>query len=154
MARYVLDLTTGQRPYTRPIVIKDDEGRTKVHVGLQYVDGLGTLLSFANNYPTVADGAHVAGFLAALTYVLRRLSRRGNPYERLFLPSSVTAQLAAVVSVWTPTPLFRGSTGAALYNPEVRRWVYEVAKSALLSYFDANAGELGRILAHLPLRIQ
>lgn len=151
IGQYVGDLIKDLSPLGRPIVISDSHGQTTIPIAFQYSGEGSQILSFVNNRQTVGHGSHVAGFLDALQRVLRKVSRQNGASENEAFPlERIMTHLTAVVSIWTPKPLFAGCTRSKLHSPEVRRSVYEATWKGLQSSFAAHPHEAQRLLAHLP----
>jgi DNA gyrase subunit B len=127
-----------------PLVIEETVGRTRVQLVLAVARAAGEIVSFVNNYQTRHGGSHVAGFLGALRHVLRRVSEEEIGPRAM---RHLVARVSAIVSVWTPTPLFRGGVRSVLYSPEVGRDVRTVSKAALFRYVATHPDDVRRIQA-------
>jgi DNA gyrase subunit B len=108
------------------------------------------ILSFANGGRTSLGGTHEAGFLAALTRVIREFAHYIG-YEasgkRGLWGKHCQAGLTAVVSVRVAEPIWRGFRGERLFNSEARRLVEQHVSHHLTQFLLRDADETDLILS-------
>ena len=123
------------------IYIKAQQGDITAEVAMQYNDSYNeTIVSFANNMPTVDGGTHETGFKSALTKVLNDFGRKcGVLKDTDKLSGEDTREgLTAVVSVKLPDAQFESQTKAKLGNSEVRTIVDSAVSDKLEEYLEEN----------------
>ena len=121
-----------------------------MEIALEYNDGYNeAIFSFANNINTREGGTHLVGFKSALTRTLNEFlkkSKFSKKVEESFTGDDVREGLTAIVSVKVPNPQFEGQTKGKLGNSEVKGIVESFLNEELTAYFDANPGDVDRIL--------
>jgi DNA gyrase subunit B len=133
-----------------PIYCEGERDGVMLEIAMDYNDGYNEVIfSFANNINTREGGTHLVGFKSALTRTLNEFlkkSKYAKKVDESFTGDDVREGLTAVVSVKVPDPQFEGQTKGKLGNSEVKGIVESFLNEALSAYFDANPGDVDRIL--------
>ena len=133
-----------------PIYCEGERDGVMMEIALEYNDGYNeAIFSFANNINTREGGTHLVGFKSALTRTLNEFlkkSKFSKKVEESFTGDDVREGLTAIVSVKVPNPQFEGQTKGKLGNSEVKGIVESFLNEELTAYFDANPGDVDRIL--------
>ncbi|MFE4263720.1 ATP-binding protein [Streptomyces sp. NPDC056883] len=112
----------------------------------------GGLRSFANSTRTPEGGKHEQGFRSALTNIVNDHARRQRHLradDEDITTEAIYEGLTAVVSVRLAHPVFEGSTGTKLGNPEVNAYVQEVVREHLTDWLDHHPNEAAAIIRHI-----
>ena len=119
----------------------------QVDIAVRWAKGFdSTLVSFVNTIPTSEGGTHLDGFRSAMGKVsndlllkdakkLKKLAKSKN--DRATTEDIVEGMIAAI-KVTFPEPQFKGQTKGELGTPEVRKLVYESAKTGLSDWMDGG----------------
>ncbi len=133
-----------------PIYCEGEREGVMMEIAMEYNDGYNeAIFSFANNINTREGGTHLVGFKSALTRTLNDFLKKSKYSKRVdesFTGDDVREGLTAIVSVKVPDPQFEGQTKGKLGNSEVKGIVESFLNEALSAYFDANPGDVDRIL--------
>ncbi len=133
-----------------PIYCEGERDGVMMEIAMDYNDGYNEVIfSFANNINTREGGTHLVGFKSALTRTLNdflKKSKYSKKVDESFTGDDVREGLTAIVSVKVPDPQFEGQTKGKLGNSEVKGIVESFLNEALSAYFDANPGDVDRIL--------
>jgi DNA gyrase subunit B len=133
-----------------PIYCEGERDGVLLEIAMDYNDGYNeAIFSFANNINTREGGTHLVGFKSALTRTLNdflKKSKYAKKVDESFTGDDVREGLTAIVSVKVPDPQFEGQTKGKLGNSEVKGIVESFLNEALSAYFDANPGDVDRIL--------
>jgi len=117
---------------------KDD---SEVDIAFRYVEeDVKLIKGYVNNIHTVEGGTHIAGFLNALSRVLReRIAKEKLMKSNVDIEiEDIKEGLIAVVSMRLPQPQFEGQTKTKLGTSKAKQIVYAISVEKLNTYFDKN----------------
>ena len=129
------------------IYINTERDRIPVEVAIVYNTGYSeNLHSYVNNINTIEGGTHLAGFLAAITRVLKKYAEETAAKQIEKAKVEISGEdfregLTAVISVKVAEPQFEGQTKTKLGNSEVMGVVNSAVGEALSNYLEEHPRE-------------
>jgi DNA gyrase subunit B len=122
-----------------------------IGIALQFADvHPPVLLSFVNAFLIEEGGTHMRGFAKAVWRAIADYAAKtgssGRSGHSGFIDDDITCGLAAVLSIWHPSPEFEGCARYRLMNPELERAVYKVTLEAFAIFAKAHPDQMRRIV--------
>ena len=115
----------------------------------------GAVSAYCNTIPTPEGGTHEAGFWAAVTRGLRGYGElAGNRKAKEIRREDVTAEAAAMISVFIREPEFVGQTKDRLASAEAERLVEGAVRDRFETWLGADPKRADAILAHVIERAE
>ncbi|OHV39996.1 MULTISPECIES: DNA topoisomerase (ATP-hydrolyzing) subunit B [Pseudofrankia] len=159
LADFVTHLNATKEPIHKTIIALEAKGKgIEAELAMQWNGGYNeSVYTFANTINTHEGGTHEEGFRAALTSAVNIYAKdqnllkpvkagAKNADERLS-GDDIREGLTAIISVKLAEPQFEGQTKTKLGNTEAKKFVQEMAYSALRDWFDANRVEARAIVS-------
>lgn len=146
---FVEELTQNKKRVSDVIYFADDQKSKAVEVALCYTENYGeNVHSYANNINTTEGGMHLLGFRSAL---LRCINDYGHKMKLMKESESLTATdvsegLVAVVSVKRANAEFEGQTKAKLGNPDMKKYVDDIAYLKLMIWFEEHQDQAKAVI--------
>ncbi|MGF1446811.1 MAG: DNA topoisomerase IV subunit B [Pikeienuella sp.] len=115
----------------------------------------GHVSAYCNTIPTPEGGTHEAGFWAAITKAIRAHGERaGTKKAKEIRREDVTAQAAAMISVFIREPEFVGQTKDRLATAEAERLVEGAVRDRMDTWLGADPKLADAVLAHVIERAE
>lgn len=148
---YVKHLNNGKETLSDDIFYVDKKVEdAEVEIAIQYNDGYSeNVMPFANNVYNPDGGTHLIGFRTAMTRVINDYARKNNllkEKEENLVGDDIREGQTAAILVKIPDPQFEGQTKNKLGNPEVRRYVDQVASEYFGYYLEENPATAKKIV--------
>jgi DNA gyrase subunit B len=155
---FVDHLNATKEPIHRSVIALESKGKgIEAELAMQWNGGYNeSVYTFANTINTHEGGTHEEGFRAALTSAVNAYAKDQNLLkpvkpgskngdERLS-GDDIREGLTAIISVKLAEPQFEGQTKTKLGNTEAKKFVQEMAYSALKDWFEVNRVEARSIV--------
>ncbi|GMG84257.1 DNA topoisomerase IV subunit B [Paralimibaculum aggregatum] len=109
----------------------------------------GAVSAYCNTIPTPQGGTHEAGFWAAVTKAIRAHGERANARKaKEIRREDITAQAAAMISVFIREPEFVGQTKDRLATAEAERLVEAAVRDRMDTWLGSDPKLADEILEH------
>jgi DNA gyrase subunit B len=154
---FVAHLNASKEPIHKTVISLESKGTgIEAELAMQWNSGYNeSVYTFANTINTHEGGTHEEGFRAALTgavnqyakeqNLLKPVKGNGKGEDRLS-GDDIREGLTAIISVKLAQPQFEGQTKTKLGNSEAKKFVQEMAYSALKDWLEANRVEARAIV--------
>ncbi|HZJ77225.1 MAG TPA: DNA topoisomerase (ATP-hydrolyzing) subunit B [Clostridia bacterium] len=138
-----LNTSRGQTPVHQPPIHFSTVDKDRcAEIAMLYNSSFNeTILSFANNVPTIDGGTHETGFKSALTRVFNDYGRKYGMLkdaDKNLSGDDVREGLTAVISVKLTDAQFEGQTKSKLGNTDVAQLVSSTVYGKLMTFFEEN----------------
>ena len=147
---YVRQINLVKGPLGGIVSIHKEVEEGIVEVSLQYNNSFQEqIIGFANNIHTPDGGAHISGFLTALTRTINKYARDKEFLKEKddnLLNEDVREGLTAVISVKLSDPQFEGQTKSKLGNADMKSAVERVFGEGLMQYLLENPNDARTML--------
>jgi len=148
----VKSLNQGAQVLHQPFHVEKTINDVQVEIAVQFTAGKKqNLRCYANNVYNRGGGTHQAGFLAAMTRVLRRFG--GNLRPLGLGPTKANKEicpgLTAVVNIQHLDPQFESFSKTRLNNPDVESIVAKLLEEEFTAFLEGNEDVAHRIMSYV-----